>query len=323
MKLFITGASGFIGGALCRELNQTHELLAMARSRRSAEKVRSAGAVPVKTALGEVSISDLDGVDVVVHCAARVESHGSWKQFHEANVAGTLQLLEVARKTGVSRFVHLGTEAAMFRGQDMVDIDETEPYALDSPYFYSRSKAMAEQAVLAANNPETGFQTISIRPCKVWGAGDQTIISEVADLHHKGAFTWIDGGENLTSTTHIDNLVRGLILAIESERDGEAYFIIDDEKHTIKEFLTRYLATQGIVLSERSLPSAPLRLAASVVERIWHRLRPGSKPPLSAMAVAMMGATCTINGSKARHQLGYAPVTNFNTGLSAMPDVGP
>ena len=94
----------------------------------------------------------------VIHCAAHVEEWGPWEDYWRMNVDGTKQLLAVAKEAGVKRFVHIGTEAALFHGQAMLNVDETYPLSLNSPYPYSRTKAHAEKAVREANDGEEALR---------------------------------------------------------------------------------------------------------------------------------------------------------------------
>src|SRR5690606_24860573 len=130
------------------------------------------GAEPVRADLNTVSADDLEGVEAIVHCAAHVAEWGRWADFERATVTGTRSMLAAASAAGVSRFIHISTEAALFSGQHMRDVDETAPLAIDSPFFYSRSKAMAETLVREWTG---GPDTIVIRPRMVWGEGDRTI----------------------------------------------------------------------------------------------------------------------------------------------------
>lgn len=319
MKIFITGASGFIGGAITSKLRAVgHDVLAMSRSDTSDAKIRALGAEPVRSNLGDVDPQVLQGCEAIIHCAAYVEAWGTFDQFWQANVEGTAQLLQAAKKAGVRRFIHIGTEAALFRGQHMRNIDETYPYPKSTPFYYSKTKAEAERRVLQANAPEAGFATLSIRPRLVWGPGDQTILPETLAMIERGAFAWIDGGHCRTSTTHIDNLVHAAILALDKGAGGEAYFVTDDEIVTFRDFLGRLIATQDVDVSDKSVPGFVLRGAAFVFETVWRGLRLKSSPPITRFAACIMSRDCTIRIDKAKRELGYHPVTSVDEGMATM-----
>jgi nucleoside-diphosphate-sugar epimerase len=210
--IFLTGASGFVGGAIAKSLQSTVTVRAMSRAPQSDAAIAALGATPVRCELGALTTEHLAGCDAVIHCAAFVKQWGTRDRFWQTNVEGTQQLLQVARDAGVKRFIHIGTEAALFYGQHMRDIDESYPYPRSSPFLYSATKAAAEQRVLAANAP--GFTTISIRPRFVWGPGDQTILPVLVKMVASKKFIWINDGKARTSTTHIANLVHAVTLAL-------------------------------------------------------------------------------------------------------------
>jgi nucleoside-diphosphate-sugar epimerase len=320
MRIFVTGASGFVGGHVARTLAARHEVLAMARSEEAQAQVRALGATPVRCALGQVEREHVEGVDAVVHCAARAEDWGTREQFWTANVDGTRQLLKVARAAGVRRFIHIGTEAALFDGHALEGIDETQPYPARHRFHYSESKAEAERLVLAADAPD--FTTISIRPRLVWGPGDRSVLPTLLDTVERGAFAWIDGGRARSSTTHVDNLVHAVELALGRGRGGQAYFVADDGERTLREFLTRLVATRGVALPERSVPGAVLRPLARLVDATWSLVRPGRRPPITGFAASMMSRTVTVRTDKARRELGYAPRVTVEDGLAAMGTEG-
>jgi nucleoside-diphosphate-sugar epimerase len=316
MQIFITGASGFIGGAIAKALYTTHHVRAMSRSERSDELLRALGATPVRSELGEVKPEHLAGCEVVVHCAAFVKQWGTREQFWRTNVDGTAQLLQVARQAGVARFIHVGTEAALFHGQHMREMDETYPYPTSTPFLYPETKAAAEKLVLAANAP--GFETISLRPRFVWGPGDQTILPVVKKMVSAGMFMWIDQGRVRTSTTHIDNFVHAVRLALSHGRGGQAYFITDDSTTTVREFLTALLKTQGLTPPRTSIPGPLARALAAFLESVWHLLRLKTEPPLTRFAAAMASSECTIRIDKARAELDYAPIITREQGLAQL-----
>lgn len=316
MKVFVTGGSGFVGGHVIEALSPKHELRAMARSARSAETVARYGATAVSTDLDAVEPEHLAGCDAVVHCAAYVEEWGTREQFWKGNVEGTTRMLDAARRAGVRRFVHIGTEAALFDGHDLVDIDERHPYPAVQKYLYSETKAEAERRVLAAS--AGGFATLSVRPRFVWGPRDTSVLPAVLRMAREGAWAWIDGGRSRTSTTHVLNLARAVELALTAGEGGEAYFVADEGTRTLREFLTAMARTQGVELPDRSMPGALARPMASALEAAWRALGIKKPPPMTAFAIAMMSREVTVNTAKARRALGYAPVIDVAEGMAAL-----
>ena len=314
MHVFITGGSGFVGGHLIERLvADGHAVSAMARSRRSEGIVARFGATPVSCTLGGVRAEDLANVDVIVHCAALVDEWGAREEYVRINVDGTKQLLDAARRAGTSRFVYIGTEAALFNGADLVDIDESTPYPVQT-FLYSETKAEAERCVLAANS--TSLCTLSLRPRFVWGPRDETILPVIVRM--AGRWRWIDGGRALTSTTHVANLAHAVSLALERGRGGEAYFVADRERSTLHEFLTALARTRGVELPKRSVPRPLARATAELLERIFRFASSKRPPPITRFSAAMMSATVTVRTDKAARELGYSPVVSVAEGLAAL-----
>jgi nucleoside-diphosphate-sugar epimerase len=192
--------------------------------------------------------------------------------------------------------------------------DERTPLAFDSPVAYSATKAAAEAAVLAAG----GLETIVIRPRFVWGPGDTTLVPVMADMVRRGRFRWAGGGRHLTSTIHLDNCVHALVLAADSGRPGAAYFVTDGEPVEFRAFVTALLATQGVTAPDGSVPGAVARAAAVAGEGAWRALRLPGAPPLTRFGSWFASLECTLDDSRARAELGYAPVVTREAGLAAL-----
>ncbi len=318
MKIFVTGASGFVGGAFTSAaVKAGHSVVAMARSEKSAQTVAARGATPMRCELGRVSAEHLAGCDVIVHSAAFVEQWGSRADFYAGNVEGTVQLLRVARQAGVKRFIHISTEAVLLAGQHIYDADETYPYPRKTPYLYSETKGLAEQRVREENRDT--LTTLVLRPRMVWGPGDNTILPAAVAMVQNGAFMWIDRGQARTSITHIDNLVHAILLSLTHGRGGEIYFVTDGAEMTMHEFLSRYLGTQGLTLPERSVPSWLANAMASGLEAVWKAVGAHKQPPLTRMAVMLMSRNCTLRIDKIRREMGYKPQIHPEQGLAEMP----
>ncbi len=316
MKIFLTGGSGFVGGAVASALTAEHRVVAMARSEESAAKIVSRGAEPVRCELGAVEPEHLEGSDVVIHAAAKLGDWGPREKFWRVNVDGTSQLLDTARAAGVKRFIHISTEAVLFRGQHLRQVEETHPYPERSPILYSETKAAAEKRVLAADGP--ALTTLALRPRLVWGPGDTTLLAAIARAVEQGSYLWLDGGRARTSTTFIGNLTHAVKLALARGRGGKAYFITDGETTTLREFLTTYLGTQGIELPKRSLPGGVIRPAARLTEGTWRLLRLGGRPAVTFHGAAFMSRDCTLLIDNAERDLDYRPLYSIAEGMARM-----
>jgi nucleoside-diphosphate-sugar epimerase len=318
VNVFLTGGSGFVGGAVLDAWRDRRRIRAMSRSAESDAKILAHRGEPIRCTLADVRAEQLAGCGAVVHAAACVEAWAPTEHYWQANVEGTRQLLMAAKDAGVRRFIHIGTEASLFHGQAMVGVDESYPLALDSPFPYSRTKAHAEKLVREANDPGAGFETIVIRPRMIWGPGDRTILVELKNMVARGQFRWLDEGRAVTSTTHIDNLVHALDLALKGGHTGAAYFVLDDGQRTLREFLTAYAATAGVDLPGASMPAAVARGLATVIEPLWRGLRMQRPPPITRFAAALMSRDCVLSDARARNELGYKPVIGVQDGLASL-----
>jgi nucleoside-diphosphate-sugar epimerase len=318
-QIFVTGASGFIGGALTTALIADGATVkALARSDAAAAKIEALGAEPVRGDLGAPGDirTAAAGCELAFHAAALPTEWGTKAEFEAANVTGTANVLGACAEAGVSRFVHVGTEAACFAMKPLVRIDETAPLQPDSPVLYSATKARAEQLVIGASKP--GFETIVLRPRLVWGPGDVTVLPGFVDAVESGRFSWVSGGTHLTSTSHIDNVVHGLRLAAEKGRAGEAYFVTDGEPVVFRDFITRLLATRGVTPPDKNLPAPLARVAAVTSEALWRLLPLPGSPPMTRLAYFLIANEVTIDIAKARAELGYEPLISVDRGLSEL-----
>jgi nucleoside-diphosphate-sugar epimerase len=316
---FVTGGSGFIGGRLIERLRADgHTVRALARSDRAAARISERGGEPVAGDLNNVDAmrAGAEGCEWAFHAAANLQDWGPPEEFERDNVEGTRNVLRASAQAGVRRFVHVGTEAALLAGRPLVNVDETAPLRPDSPALYSSSKARAEQFVSDANRE--GFETVVVRPRFVWGRGDTTVLPTIVELVRSGRFAWIGGGRHLTSTTHVDNAVEGLVLGATRGAAGNAYFVSDGEPVVFREFVTELLSTEGVEPPTRSIPASVAGVLASVSETAWRTLSLPGRPPVTRFAYWVSSQECTIRIDKARQQLGYEPVRSRADGLAEL-----
>ena len=316
---FVTGGSGFIGGELIRHLKaEGWTVRALGRSAAALAKVAALGAEPVEgdiTAAAQLGPA-LAGVEVVFHSAAWLSAGGDAALANATNVGGTAGMLAAAQAAGVGRFVHVGTEAVLVGGRPIRNADETWPIPDHPLGLYPATKAAAEKLVRAANAP--GFATVVVRPRFVWGRGDQTLLPRLVQAVRGGQFAWIGGGRYPTSTTHVRNVCEGLVKAAERGRPGGVYFVTDGAPVPFRAMVEQMLDTQGIAAPTRSVPHGVAALLAFLGDLAWRVLRRSGEPPLSSVALKLIGEEVTVNDALARQELGYLGTVTREEGLAEL-----
>ncbi|HEY8208541.1 MAG TPA: NAD-dependent epimerase/dehydratase family protein [Myxococcaceae bacterium] len=319
MQTFVTGGSGFVGRRLIRVLREKgHEVRALARSDAAVQAVRAAGAEEVRGELSDAAAmrEGMTGCQWVFHSAALAKAWGPRKDFVEANVRGTENVLEASLAAGVKRLVHISTEAVLVGSGPIVNADENRPLPKYPIGNYSITKGMAERQVLAGNCPER--ETVVVRPRFIWGKDDTTVLAEMIKAVKDGRFAWISGGRYLTSTCHVRNVVEGCLLAAEKGKPREVYFLTDGEPVEFRAFVTQMLGTQGVSPGNRSVPRPIISAVSFVTEAIWTFLRARKPPPITRSELKLIGEAVTVNDRKARVELGYRPVVSIEEGLKEM-----
>ena len=221
---FVTGASGFIGTNLVKQLGEAGwSVIAMHRETSDLTYLRQFPATRVVGDIGDREFLEgaiPEGVDAVFHLAGNVsfDSAGDEAQTH-ANVAGTRAVVEVANAKNVGRFVHTST-GAVFGLHDGVPIDETAPSNADEiPVNYCRSKKAAEDIVLEAAAAD--LDAVCVNPGNVVGPYDRVLWGPFVQAIASGAMTTVGTGGG--AFCHIDETAKAHITAYERGRRGERY----------------------------------------------------------------------------------------------------
>jgi hypothetical protein len=317
-NIFVTGASGFVGGAITQKLINICNISAMARSKEAAHKISSLGAKAIYCSLNNISVSDLTGSDVIIHAAACMNPEASKKEYWDTNVKGTKDLLEKSILAGVKKFIYISTESVLFYGQSLNKVDENHPYPIKTPYLYAETKAEAEKKVIQANQINN-FNTLVLRPRLIWGPGDKSFFPEIEKAVINNHFYWIDQGKALTSTTHIYNLVYAIQLALESDLGGEVFFISDDEEISFREFIHKYLKIRSIKLPTKSFPSKILRPLSKIIDYVCNIIPISNIPlPISRFEVEFMSLNGTICIDKIKQKLNYSPIISIKQGMEGL-----
>ena len=324
MRCFVTGGSGFLGRELIKGLRaQGHEVRALARSAKSEEAVRQAGAEPVQGDLESVEAmtKGMEGVDWVFHAAAHTEEWDTDEAFRRVNVTGTDHVLAAARAAKVKRWILISSESVLADGSPLVNVNETAPYPPHPIRGYPATKGECERHVLAQNRD--GMETLIVRPRFIWGRGDTANLVKFIEGVRSGRFAWVSGGKYLTSTTHVANVVEGAILAAERGKAGEIYFVTDGKPVEFRWFMTEVLKTQKVEVKAANVPRWIAKSAAAVSETLWRAFGLKGTPKATRVAIGLMGHEITVDDAKARRELGYVGRVTHEEGLAEMARLPP
>lgn len=319
MKVFLTGATGFVGSHVARYLShQGAQLRVLTRATSNPANLEGMAAEMVVGDLlqPESLRSSIRGCDAVVHVAA---DYRLWvrdpKTMYAANVDGTRALLRMAREEGVTRCVYTSSVATMGFKSDGTIVDETTPVSMSEMIgHYKRSKFLAEQAAIEA--AEAGQQVIILNPTTPIGSRDVKPTPTgriVVDFLNRKFPAYVDTGLNLVDVAEV---ARTHCTALEAGRAGERY-ILGGENLTLKQILDKMSAITGLPSPTMKVPHAVAMTFAFFDEIVTGRIL-GREPRATIEAVRMGKKTMFASSAKAQRELGFRIVPVYEALRSAI-----
>ncbi len=300
-RIAITGASGFIGRRALERLGESYEVLPVGRKDLpQIEKV-------------------LQGVDGVLHCAGKAGAWGSDQEYYEANVHLTRNLLVAAKKASVRRFINLSSPSIYFDYKNQFGLTEDYVPARFSNA-YAKTKYEAELEVAAAHGPT--FETLSLRPRGVIGAGDTNWFPRIIDLRKKGALKQVGPGDAVANFTSVSNLLDAIALAFSapSTAMGETYNIHNGTDERFWDVIEAGLKECGLDAQRRSVP-LPIAMGLARLNETWHRaIGTQQEPNLLPVKLGVSVYSLTMDISKARNRLRYEPKQSTKEALREFAD---
>jgi nucleoside-diphosphate-sugar epimerase len=322
VKALVTGGGGFLGGVIVRMLRQQgHQVASFSRGDYPALK-----SLGVEQFRGEVEDraaveAAATGCDVIFHVAAKAGIWGDFKEYYQANVTGTENVLAACRVLGINRLVYTGSPSVVFDGQDVEGGDESLPYPASYVAHYPQTKASAERLVLAANSPS--LATVALRPHLIWGPGDNHLVPRIIAKGRAGKLRRIGQRPCLVDTVYVDNAARAHLLAAErlvpgSAVAGKAYFISNGEPLPLWDMVNRILAAADLPPVTRTISPQLAYAAGLLCETVWRALPLAGEPPMTRFIAKELATAHWFNIDAARRDLGYLPEVSVDEGLKRL-----
>ncbi|SKA82822.1 Nucleoside-diphosphate-sugar epimerase [Agreia bicolorata] len=318
MRVLVTGASGFLGGAVAREIADAgHEVRTFQR--------RPSSVVGVDDVLGSLSSTAdvaraVEGMDAVVHLAAKVSLAGDPAEFEAVNVEGTRTLLSSMRDAGVGRLVFVSSPSVAHAGASIVGDDAQPADPRHARGEYARTKALAE--LLALGSDSESLRVVAVRPHLVWGPGDTQLVERIVERARAGRLPLLDRGAALIDSTYIDNAASAIAAALErvDEVHGNAYVITNGEPRPVAELLGGICAAAGVAAPAWSVPAGIARAAGSLIEVVW-RVKPGAdEPPMTSFLAEQLSTAHWFDQRRTRSELQWQPAVSLDEGLRRLAE---
>ena len=316
MRVLVTGASGFLGQAVVREVQAAgHEVRTFQR--------RPSGVRGAQDVLGSLTRTHdveraVEGCDAVVHLAAKVSLAGDPADFGRVNVEGTRELLAASRRHGVERFVQVSSPSVAHTGTSIAGDGALPADPERARGDYARTKARAELLALAEDSP--ALRVVAVRPHLVWGPGDTQLVARVVERARRGRLPLLDHGAALIDTTYVDNAASAIAAALArvDEVHGNAYVVTNGEPRPVAELLTGICAAAGVRAPGWHVPAGLARVAGAAVEAVW-RVRPGAdEPPMTRFLAEQLSTAHWFDQRRTRADLRWTPAVSLDEGLARL-----
>ncbi|MGB7327178.1 MAG: NAD-dependent epimerase/dehydratase family protein [Rubripirellula sp.] len=330
MRILVTGCGGFLGSEIVRQLIARGEEV-VGISRKDYPDLVRAGMKSVRGDLADADFvrstiaADDSGrpFDGVVHTAAVAAVWGPWDYFYRNNTLATENVIAACTVAGVERLIFTSSPSVTFAGQHQRGVDESEPYPTKWLCHYPHTKALAEQAVLAADQAG-GMRTVSLRPHLIWGENDPHLLPRMLDRARRKRLRIVGDGRNRVDTVHVINAAAAHLDAFDAlGRDpdraaGRAYFIAQDEPVNCWNWIAEICRIGGVEPPQKRISGPAAYRLGAVLEAAYRAIGKKDEPPMTRFLAAQLACDHYFDISAAKDRLGYRVRIGVDEGLERL-----
>jgi nucleoside-diphosphate-sugar epimerase len=316
-KVLVTGGGGFLGQAIAdRLVARGDHVRSLARNFYPELETMGVDQIQGDISDSETVAGACRGRTIVYHVAAKPPPWGRYADYHQTNVLGTQNIIEACLDQDQARLIYTSTPSVVHNGRDIEGADESMPYPQNFSTHYAKTKAIAEQLVVKASRNE--LKTIILRPHKIWGPGDNQILTRLVARAKK--LKQIGDGKNLIDVTYIDDAADAHILAAgklqeNPDLSGNIYFISQGEPVLAWYMINEFLKAAGCSPVKKSVPFRVAWITGAVLELIYKIFHLSQEPYITRFLAETASQSNWFKIDAAARDLGYAPQISTEEGL--------
>jgi len=305
MRILVTGASGFVGGAFLRRHAGRADLQLTGTGRRATD-------LPDYLRCDLSQPFDLPvRADVVIHAAARSSPWGTRAEYSAQNIDATRHVIDFCRRNGHPRLVYLSSSSVFYREAHQYDLREDSPVGPTFVNTYAQTKYAGEQLVR-----EYPGEHVIVRPRAVFGVGDTVLFPRILDAARRGALPLFTGQDRpvVGDLIQIDTLSDYLLRVATMDRPADSYNLTNAQPVDIQALLLDVLARLDLQPPARRVRIGAALRMATVAEWLWRGLRLRGEPPLTRFGVGVFAYSKTFDPARMLADLG-PPSVSIATGI--------
>jgi nucleoside-diphosphate-sugar epimerase len=318
MNILVTGGTGFVGiNFIPALISKGHSVRVLCRNRKKAISLFGNSCEIVVGDITDVmSLTGCcDDIDVVYHMVAKVgnelPNEHNFIAFRKVNVEGTQNIVNEAKKAGISKFIFISSIAAM----GIVHEDTIDEKSKCNPYLPYQVTKLEGEMIILNEFQKTGFPGIVIRPTKIFGVGENEYsYLMLAKLCKIGFLPKIGSGKNYTSNLYITDLVQGLVQLVDRGCMGEVYIFTSNNSIGFCDSAEIVAKEMNRKIHFVKIPSWLMIQGARIIERAYLFLE--KKAPVTEKNILATTTDRIYNISKAIDQLGFNPLTSMDEGIA-------
>jgi len=321
-KALVTGGGGFLGSSIVRMLLDKR-ITVRSLQRSDSPDLKKLGVEIIRGDIGDrdTVINAAEGCDVIFHVAAKAGVWGDYDDYYQCNVSGTKNIIDACQIHNIQKLIYTSSPSIVFTGEDEENINESTPYADHFLTAYQKTKALAEQMVLQANNEN--LATVALRPHLIWGPGDPHLIPRIIERAKAGRLRLVGKQNNLVDSTYVDNAALAHIHASEALAPnavcaGKAYFISNDEPLPMKELINKILAAADVSPVTKTIPTQLAYSIGIMMEFIYKIFKLKGEPIMTRFVAKQLSCAHWYDLTAAKTYIGYQAKITIDEGMEIL-----